>query len=165
MSHIRAAAASVRGAPVPLPPVNGYRRIARGAAAAVVVLLLAGCTPADPVDDLEPGLTLSSFTESLSRLDLEIYGGAAGAGGREENVQIEVPLGRDGLGVSGLCRGAEGIALVTLNAEGPFELQCTEGGDEQELTDSLPLEGIRLLITVEGAPDGAVWAVAATSAR
>lgn len=118
-----------------------------------------------PGHDAEPGRTLSSFSESLSQLGLEVYAGAAGSGGREENVQIEVPFGRDGLSVSGLRKGAGGTGLVSLNVEGPFELQCTEEGTDQELAASLPLKGIRLQITVEDAPDGAVWSVAATSAR
>lgn len=79
-------------------------------------------------------------------------------------MQFEVPLDRDGLSMSGLCSGSEGTALVSLNEQGPFELPYSEDGAGQEITSSLPLQGIRLLVTVEGAPENSTWAVAATDA-
>lgn len=55
MPFIRAAAASARDVTVPLPPGNAWRRIRRGTAAAVAVLVLSGCTASDPAMMLNPG--------------------------------------------------------------------------------------------------------------
>lgn len=141
-------------------------RTAKAVAAIVVALALAGCTgSASAEGDTEAiAVTQDALASSVTQGDREMYAGAAGAGGPEQSVQIELPLDRKGLSISGLCSGGEGTALVRLNERGPFELPCSEDGVEQEITRSLPLHGVRLLITVEGAPVNATWAIAATSA-
>lgn len=141
-------------------------RTAKGAAILTAALVLAGCTsgPGSEPDSEAASLALNALSNSASRDGLEMYGGASGIGGPAQSVQFEVPLNRDGLSISGLCSGSDGTALVRLNEQGPFELPCSEDGAGQEITSSLPLQGIRLLVTVEKAPKNATWAVAATNA-
>ncbi|WP_312181932.1 hypothetical protein [Arthrobacter sp.] len=140
-------------------------RTAKAVAAIVVALALAGCTgsAADERDTETITLTQDALANSVTQGGREMYAGAAGAGGPEQSVQIELPLDRNGLTISGLCSGGEGTALVRLNKQGPFELPCSKDGEEQEITRSLPLQGIRLLITVQGAPANVTWAIAAAS--
>ena len=141
-------------------------RTSKAVAALVAVLALAGCTGSAGSEGDTQAITSTQDTlaSSITQSGREMYAGAAGAGGREQSVEIELPLDRNGLSISGLCSGGEGTALVSLNEQGPFELPCSKDGVEQEITRSLPLQGIRLLITVEGAPANSTWAVAATSA-
>ena len=140
--------------------------IRKGVAIITAALVLAGCTssPGAEPDPEAASLALNTLSTSVAQDGLEMYGGVAGAGGREQSVQIELPLGRDGLRISGLCSGGHGTALVRLNEQGPFELSCSEDGLGQEITSSLPLQGTRLLVTVEGGPENSTWAVAATNA-
>ena len=141
-------------------------RTAKGVAILAAALVLAGCTSStgSETDSEAASLALSTLSNSVSQDGLEMYGGAAGVGGPTQSVQFEVPLDPNGLRISGLCSGSEGTALVSLNEQGPFELPCSEDGAGQEITSSLPLQGIRLLVTVEGAPENSTWAVVATNA-
>lgn len=134
------------------------------AAAAALVLALTGCTSGAAEPDLEElNRVQETLHRSITQEGHELYGSAGAVGGRETSITIDVGLGRAGLTVTGLCRGGEGTALVTLNEDGPYELPCGKEAGFYELTSALPLEGIRLPITVEGAPEGSTWAVAASS--
>jgi hypothetical protein len=138
-------------------------RIARAATALIAAFALAGCSSssgsAPDVDEV--ALTQKSLTESLVQGGREVYGGVAGSGGNDQSARFEIPSDRRGLSVLGLCSGGEGTALLSINGEGPFDLLCNEDGPVQEITDSFLPQGIRLLITIEGVPAGATWAVAA----
>ncbi|MET4058513.1 hypothetical protein ABIB35_000038 [Arthrobacter sp. UYP6] len=140
--------------------------IRKGVAIITAALILAGCTssPGPEHDSEAASLALNTLSNSVTQDGLEMYGGAAGVGGPAQSIQFEVPLDRNGLRISGLCSGGDGTALVSLNEQGPFELPCSEEGAGQEITSSLPLQGIRLLVKVEGGPENSTWAVAATSA-
>ena len=127
------------------------------------LLALTGCT-----DDMTAGEPESSnrdlqahMNDSLARQGHDIYAGAAGTG--DNSTRIELPLDRDGLALYAVCAGPAGLATITLNEEGPFELACGDDETAREITQSLAVQGNRLLIAVDGVPATAEWALTAVS--
>lgn len=140
------------------------RRPLKSTSVLFAALTLVSCTnganssrEADPV-----ALTQEQLVSSLTQGTHEVYGAASGSGRKSNVARIEILLDRDGLEIWALCSGANGKALVSLNGEGPFELSCDEDGAIQEITNSLIIQGNRLLISVVDAPEAATWSVAAS---
>ncbi len=135
---------------------------------AVSTLSFTGCTTEVDTHESDANRLVSAQRELKKSLEHDghtVYGSAAGKGGQERSVQIELPLQRDGVSIFGSCTHARGKADVRLDNKEKFTIICTEHGEPQKLTDSLELKGIRLLITVEDAPTQAIWAISASTSR
>lgn len=134
-----------------------------GAIVVMSLLVVTGCTdemsagePESPNRDLQ-----EHMNDWLARQGHDIYAGAAGTG--DNSIRIELPLDRDGLALYAVCAGPAGLATITLNEDGPFELACGDDETAREITQSLTVQGNRLLIAVDGVPATAAWALTAVS--
>jgi len=140
------------------------RYIIASAVITASVLAMSSCTTADPrpVDTSQsPQSLMRALESSLKEKSGESYGGLSGRGGASQSSSIEISGDRSGLAVYAMCTGTAGEAKVTIADQSAVTMTCDTGSGIQVLSGDVPLKGVRLTVTVEGAPAGSAWAIAA----
>jgi hypothetical protein len=132
-------------------------------AAALSIVALTSCSATDdrtPEPTRAPQDVADDLSTSMRQSGRAQYGGLAGTGDQPQSSSIQVAGDRAGLAVYGLCSGAEGDATVRVADGEPLTMACGTG-EVQVLDPDVALVGARLAVSVEGAPAGSMWAIAA----
>ncbi|WP_445337567.1 hypothetical protein [Clavibacter sp. CFBP 8614] len=139
------------------------RRLILVAAALSVAALTSCSTTTDdrpPEPSRSPQDVADELSASMRQSGRAEYGGLAGPGDQPQSSAIQITGDRRGLAIYALCSGAEGDATVRIADGEPVTMACGTG-QVQVLDPEVDVVGSRLTLSVEGAPTGSLWAIAA----